>query len=72
LFVLPPDFSQRNSPARALTVVIAVYNGEASLPDLRRRIIEVLPSVATSYEIILVNDCGRDCSWEIISQLVVT
>ena len=33
---------------------------------------EVLPSTATSYEIILVNDCSRDRSWEIISQLAVT
>ena len=32
----------------------------------------VLPAVATSYEIILVNDCSRDRSWEIISQLAAT
>jgi glycosyltransferase involved in cell wall biosynthesis len=31
----------------------------------------VLPTVARSYEIILVNDCSRDRSWEIISQLAV-
>jgi glycosyltransferase involved in cell wall biosynthesis len=72
LSVLPSDISQKKSTARALTVVIAVYNSEASLPELCRRLIEVLPSVATSYEIILVNDCSRDRSWEIISQLVVT
>ena len=66
---MPPDFSQQNSPARTLTVVIAVYNGEASLPELSRRLSEVLPRVATRYEIILVNDGSRDRSWEVISEL---
>jgi len=66
---LAPDFSQQNSPARTLTVVIAVYNSEPSLPELSRRLSEVLPRVATRYEIILVNDGSRDRSWEIISEL---
>jgi glycosyltransferase involved in cell wall biosynthesis len=69
LFVLAPDFSQRNSPACTLTVAIAVYNAEASLPELCRRLGGVLPRVATQYEIILVNDGSRDRSWEIISEL---
>jgi Glycosyltransferases involved in cell wall biogenesis len=66
---LAPDFSQQNSPARTLTVVIAVYNAEASLPELCRRLSEVLPRVATQCEIILVNDGSRDRSWEVISEL---
>jgi glycosyltransferase involved in cell wall biosynthesis len=69
LFVLAPDFSQQNSPARTLTVVIAVYNAEASLPELCRRLSEVLPRVATQCEIILVNDGSLDRSWEVISEL---
>jgi undecaprenyl-phosphate 4-deoxy-4-formamido-L-arabinose transferase len=66
---LAPDFSQQNSPARTLTVVIAVYNAEASLPELCRRLSEVLPRVATQHDIILVNDGSRDRSWEVISEL---
>jgi glycosyltransferase involved in cell wall biosynthesis len=58
--------------ARAITVVVPVYNGETSLQELCRRLTEVLPSVGTSYEIILVNDCSRDGSWGVISQLAVT
>ena len=49
-----------------------VYNGETSLQKLCRRLTEVLPAVATSYEIILVNDCSRDGSWGIISHFAVT
>ena len=52
-------------------MVIPVYNSEASLPELCRRLTEVLSAVGTSYEMIFVNDCSRDCSWEVISQLAV-
>lgn len=58
--------------ARAITVVVPVYNGETSLRELCRRLNEVLPAVGTSYEIILVNDCSRDGSWRVISDLAVT
>src|SRR6266481_1186117 len=54
---------------RSLSVVTAVYNGEASLAELCRRLGEVLPSVATQHEIIFVNDGSRDRSWEVISEL---
>ncbi len=50
-------------------MVVAVYNAEASLPELCRRLSEVLPRVATQCEIILVNDGSRDRSWEVISEL---
>ena len=36
---------------RSLSVIIAVYNGEAFLRELCRRLGEVLPRVATQHEI---------------------
>jgi len=53
----------------SISVVTPVYNGEASIAELCQRLGEVLPRVATQYEIILVNDDSRDRSWERISQL---
>ena len=53
----------------SISVVTPVYNGEASIAELCRRLSEVLPKIATEYEIILVNDGSRDRSWEIISEL---
>ena len=53
----------------SISVVTPVYNGEASIAELCRRLSEVLPRIATEYEIILVNDGSRDRSWEIISEL---
>src|SRR6266446_10198233 len=53
----------------SISVVTPVYNGEASIAELCQRLSEVLPRIATEYEIILVNDGSRDRSWEIIPEL---
>jgi glycosyltransferase involved in cell wall biosynthesis len=67
-----PDISHQTATDRGISVVIPVYNSEASLQELCRRLIEVLSAIGTSYEIILVNDCSRDRSWEVISQLAAS
>jgi len=54
---------------RSISVVTPVYNGEASIGELCRRLAEVLPRISAQYEIILVNDGSRDRSWEVISEL---
>jgi glycosyltransferase involved in cell wall biosynthesis len=59
----------QNPGRHSISVVTPVYNGEASIAELCRRLSEVLLQVATEYEIILVNDGSRDRSWEIISEL---
>jgi glycosyltransferase involved in cell wall biosynthesis len=64
------DLIAISSPARALSVVIPTYNGESSLPELARRLSDVLPKIASSYEIIIVNDGSADRSWAIIGELV--
>jgi len=63
------DLSARSPEWRSLSVVTPVYNGEASVAELCRRLSEVLPRVATQHEIIFVNDGSRDRSWEVISEL---
>jgi glycosyltransferase involved in cell wall biosynthesis len=63
------DLPAQSIERRSLSVVTAVYNGEASLTELCRRLGEVLPRVAAQHEIILVNDGSRDRSWEVISEL---
>jgi glycosyltransferase involved in cell wall biosynthesis len=63
------EFPLQVPEPRSISVVTPVYNGEASVAELCRRLGEVLPRVATQYEIILVNDGSRDRSWEMISEL---
>ncbi len=52
-----------------VSVVIPVYNSEQILPELTRRLGEILPQVSNRYELVLVNDGSRDGSWEQISRL---
>jgi glycosyltransferase involved in cell wall biosynthesis len=63
------DLPAQSPEGRSLSVVTPVYNGEACLAELCRRLGEVLPRIAMQHEIILVNDGSRDRSWEMISKL---
>src|SRR5512133_700075 len=53
----------------ALSVVIPVYNGALSLPELVAQLAKELPQLAEQYELIFVEDDGRDNSWEVIKGL---
>jgi len=53
----------------AISVIVPVYFGEKTLPDLVKRLEVVLGEAADQYEIILVNDGSTDHSWEVISEL---
>lgn len=56
--------------ARTLSVVIPVYNGALSIRELVTQLTHTLPELASAYEIILVEDDGRDNSWEVIQGIV--
>lgn len=55
--------------ASGISVVVPVYNSEASLGELVRRLREGLQSRPEPFEILLVNDGSRDGSWEVIRRL---
>jgi glycosyltransferase involved in cell wall biosynthesis len=57
------------SVRRRLSVVIPVYRSQTILPELVRRLDSVLAAIADSFELILVNDCSPDHSWEVICDL---
>src|SRR5579864_9614207 len=52
-----------------ISIVIPVYRSETILPELLRRLSEVLPTLAVSYEAVLINDSSPDNSWEVICRL---
>lgn len=54
---------------RSVSVVVPVYNSEASLPLLIERLGSVLSSTVQEFEAILVNDGSRDASWDVLSRL---
>ena len=52
-----------------LSIVIPVYNSERLVPELARRVVAAMAQDAiASYEVILVNDCSPDRSWEMIER----
>jgi glycosyltransferase involved in cell wall biosynthesis len=53
----------------SVSVVIPVYNGSLTLPELVRRLRLSLDKAVPTYEIILVNDGSRDDSWKQILSL---
>jgi len=51
------------------SVVVPVFNSEKTLDELCTRIETTFKKINQSFEIILVNDCSRDGSWNTIRQL---
>lgn len=52
-----------------ISIIAPVHNEEQVLPELHRRVREVMDSIGEPWELMLVNDGSRDGSAEIIAQL---
>jgi undecaprenyl-phosphate 4-deoxy-4-formamido-L-arabinose transferase len=63
------DTARTAAPPASISVVVPVYNSEASLPLLIQRLEPVLRSCTSRFEIILVDDCSNDRSWDVIVDL---
>lgn len=55
--------------APCVSVVIPVYKAEHCLDELYLRLKTALETISTSFEIVLVEDCGGDGSWQVIERL---
>lgn len=60
------------SEKNTISVVVPVYNSQATLPRLIERLFPVLSAAAPAYEVILVNDDSKDGSWAAIEALAET
>ena len=52
-----------------ISVVVPVYGCRAAIPELHRRLCESLGTIANTFEIILVDDCCPQTSWEEIQKV---
>ena len=52
-----------------ISVVIPVYGCRAALPELHRRLCVSLERIVDEFEIVLVDDCCPQNSWEVIKDL---
>jgi polyisoprenyl-phosphate glycosyltransferase len=58
---------QKHTPH--LSVVIPVYKAEKCMDELYTRLKAALEPISADFEIVLVEDCGGDGSWQVIEQL---
>ena len=55
-----------------LSLVVPVYGSQDTLPELHRRIVATIEPLDQDFELILVEDCGGDESWNVIQHLAFT
>jgi len=60
--------SMTQSPSK-ISVVIPVYRSAPSLPSLVERLQATLDRLGGPYEIVLVDDCSPDDSWQVLREL---
>ncbi|MBN1611277.1 MAG: glycosyltransferase [Polyangiaceae bacterium] len=58
-----------DAAAVSVSVVVPVYRSASILPELHRRLSAAMAHDCAEYEIILVEDCGGDESWEVTREL---
>ncbi|KFL37027.1 glycosyltransferase family 2 protein [Arenimonas donghaensis] len=54
---------------QSLTIVIAAFNEEASLPEMHRRLGDVLDSLEAQASVLYVDDGSRDGTWGVLQAL---
>src|SRR5262245_20055078 len=64
------QFSRDSDLRPGVSVVIPVFNSELTLGSLVDQLGALFRESGEAYEIILVNDCSRDGSWNVIEKLV--
>ena len=54
---------------KSCSIVVPVYNSEKTLSQLVERVEKALSPISDKFELILVNDCSQDGSWDVITDL---
>src|SRR4051812_41811164 len=49
-----------------LSIVVTIYNAEQVLPELIERLQKAAQSIDGNYELIFIEDRGRDQSWRVL------
>ena len=66
--ILEKKAAEKTEDEIDISVAIAIYNEEESIPPLCKALDEVLRKIGKSYEIILVDDGSKDRSWEVLCE----
>jgi dolichol-phosphate mannosyltransferase len=60
---------ENNKYALDISIIIPVYNDQEVMEELETRLVKVLLSVSSQYEIVFVDDGSSDCTWEKVALL---
>lgn len=52
----------------AISVIITIYNAERTIPELIQRLQHSLATISEDYELIFIEDRGKDDSWKALKQ----
>lgn len=58
-----------NKETLSYSIVVPVYNSEKTLDELTQRLFGVMDPITEKYEILLVDDCSQDNSWDKLKTL---
>lgn len=58
-------------PGPIYSVIVPVYNSEATLPDLYRRLVTTMERLGQPFELVFAEDGGRDGSWAVLQELAL-
>lgn len=58
------------NPDISYSIVVPVYNGAQTIARLYTEIAKVFAELGDTFEVIFVEDCGKDNSWAVICELV--
>jgi polyisoprenyl-phosphate glycosyltransferase len=69
--MIQPETNHRSSSSErpVISILAPVYNEEPVLPELYRRVREIMDGLGEPWELVLVNDGSRDRSAEVIAEL---
>lgn len=65
---LPSPPPARNREPKSLSIVVPCYNEEEVLPELRRRLTQVIGGLGIPYELVMVDDGSKDKTWAMLQQ----
>ncbi|NZA25313.1 glycosyltransferase family 2 protein [Luteimonas sp. SJ-92] len=64
--LLPENAMPANT---GFSIVVPVYNSQATLPELHRRLTTTMEALGEPFELVFVEDGGRDGSWKVLETL---
>lgn len=54
---------------KKISIIVACYNDAGSVPEMYRRVTEVMQKITSNYEIIYVNDASPDNAFEVLRKI---